>query len=147
MNAIYNIFRKLFGNFTACICVVSVNDLICFVNKACKFITNGKEVINMEKKIKILVACGSGIATSGVAAEVVKSICKKEKINADISKCAMSEISSLIDNVDILLTTSKYRSPINKPCMSVFGLISGINEDKISADLVKLLCEIEREKQ
>ena len=45
--------------------------------------------------------------------------------------------SSLKQNdVDLILTTTNYRKPLEKPCISVFGLISGINEGKIKQSII-----------
>lgn len=45
--------------------------------------------------ITILVACGSGVATSTLAADEVKSVCAEYGIaNVKINKCSMSELAS-----------------------------------------------------
>lgn len=86
--------------------------------------------------VNILVACGSGVATSTVAQEAVRDICKENGINAKIVKCTMSEIPSKEDDVDLILVTTNYRKKASKPVLKVFGLISGIGMDKITADIV-----------
>lgn len=99
----------------------------------------------MGKKVKIILACGSGIATSTVAADVVKKIAKAEGIECEIIKCRVYELISKAKNkeVDIVLSTGKiHEEQFEKPCMSVIGLISGINEAKIRADLAKILHKI-----
>ena len=90
-----------------------------------------------KKQLTILVACGSGVATSTVAQESVKEICKEAGIPAKIIKCTMSEIQSKQDDVDLIMVTTNYRKPVNKPLIKVFGLISGIGMDKIKEDIVK----------
>ena len=76
----------------------------------------------MANEVKILVACGSGVATSTVAQEILKG--------------SMSEIPLKQNDVDLILTTTNYRKPLEKPCISVFGLISGINEGKIKQSII-----------
>lgn len=92
----------------------------------------------MEKEVKILIACGSGIATSTVAQEKVKEILKGANIPAKIFKSNLNEVAGKQDSVDIIMVTSNYKKPLRKPCLSVFGLISGINEAKIANDIVDL---------
>ena len=53
----------------------------------------------MAKELKILVACGSGVATSTVAQEAVKKICAEAGIPAKILKSTMTEIQSKADNL------------------------------------------------
>ena len=90
----------------------------------------------MKNTVKILVACGSGVATSTVAQENVKDLLKEEGIPFEISTCTFSEIPSRQDNVDLILVTSKYNEALDKPLISVFGLISGINRKKIEEQII-----------
>ncbi|MGL4383130.1 MAG: PTS sugar transporter subunit IIB [Bacilli bacterium] len=96
----------------------------------------------MAKEVRILVACGSGVATSTVAQEAIKEICANHKIPIKIIKGTMNEIPSKQDNVDLICVTSKYQGVTTKPCITVFGLISGINQEKIEAELIALCNEI-----
>ncbi|MDO4169540.1 MAG: PTS sugar transporter subunit IIB [Lachnospiraceae bacterium] len=90
----------------------------------------------MTKEIKILVACGSGVATSTVAQEAVKKILSEAKIPGKIVKGTISEIPMKQNDVDLILVTTNYRKPLKKPCISVFGLISGIGADKIKKNII-----------
>ena len=94
------------------------------------------------REVKVLIACGSGIATSTVAQEKVKEILKKEKIPAKITKGTVGQVHYLQDDVDLILLTTKYNKPLNKPVISVFGLISGINEDQIKKEIIETCREI-----
>lgn len=99
----------------------------------------------MAKEVKVLVACGSGVATSTVAQEAVKKIAEEAKINIKITKVSLGEITDKEKDVDVILTTANYRKPLSKPYMSVFGLISGVNEAKVKSDLIALLQKIANE--
>lgn len=87
-------------------------------------------------ELTILVACGSGVATSTVAQEAVKKICKKEGIPVKIIKSTMSEIQSKQNSVDVIMVTTNYRKPVTKPLIKVFGLISGIGKEKIEEQII-----------
>ncbi|HIH0446226.1 TPA: PTS sugar transporter subunit IIB [Vibrio cholerae] len=90
--------------------------------------------------ITILIACGSGVATSTLAAEEVKSVCEENGITSfKINKCSMQELQSEQSNADIVLTTSKPKGDLDKPHMSVMGFITGINEDELRHQLAELL--------
>ena len=99
----------------------------------------------MAKEVKILVACGSGVATSTVAQEAVKEICARHDIACKIVKGTMSEIPTKQDVVDIICVTTKYNSPVSKPLLTVFGLISGINREQIEADLVQMCKQVQQQ--
>ena len=84
----------------------------------------------MAKEVKVLVACGSGVATSTIAQEEIKD--------------TISEVPMKQKDVDVVFTTANYRNPLEKPHLSVFGLVSGIGKDatrKKVADLLQKLAE------
>lgn len=91
----------------------------------------------MNRVLNILVACGSGIATSTVAQEAVKKIIADAGIKAKIFKSTMTEIPSKQENMDIIMVTTNYRQPLDKPLIKVFGLISGIGEEGIKKEIVE----------
>ena len=93
--------------------------------------------------INILVACGSGVATSTLAADEVKSVCAEYGITSfKINKCSMDELSSEMAHADIVLTTNNYKGDIGKPHMSVAGFVTGINEGALRKKLGELLTEV-----
>lgn len=86
----------------------------------------------MAKHIKILIACGSGIATSTIAADHIKEICETLDISAyEIIKCSMTEIGSYESNIDLILTTNNYDEETTKPHMNITGFLTGINEEAL----------------
>ncbi|MGI6512221.1 MAG: PTS sugar transporter subunit IIB [Catenisphaera adipataccumulans] len=99
----------------------------------------------MSKEVKVLVACGSGVATSTIAQEAIKEIAKDAGVNVRIVKGTIAEVPTKQNDVDVVFTTANYRKPLNKPYLSVFGLISNVNragtEKKVKDLLVKLANE------
>jgi PTS system galactitol-specific IIB component len=93
----------------------------------------------MGKKLRLLVACGSGIATSTVAAEKVQSVCKSAGVEAEIIKCTVQEIPGFIEDIDAVLTTTRYREKIDKPLLSVVSFITGLNEADTEKELSNLV--------
>lgn len=96
----------------------------------------------MTKEIKILVACGSGVATSTIAQEAVKQIAQNAGIKIKVIKATIAEVPEKQRDVDIVLTTANYRQPLEKPYMSVFGLISGVNKAATEKKLTELLKQV-----
>ena len=90
----------------------------------------------MAKEVKVLVACGSGVATSTIAQEEIKDIAKNAGVKIRLMKGTISEVPMKQKDVD--------RNPLEKPHLSVFGLVSGIGKDatrKKVADLLQKLAE------
>lgn len=96
----------------------------------------------MSKQINIIVACGSGVATSTVAVDAVKKILESAAIPAKISKCTLGELEGKQQDFDLALTTANYKKTLTIPHLSVFGLISGVNVDLVKIKLVQLCQEI-----
>lgn len=90
----------------------------------------------MKAKLKIYIACGSGIATSTVVQEKVKEILKRSGIQASITKGNIAQIPSMDGTVDLILVTSRYTKQLKTELLPVFGLISGINEEQIEKQIV-----------
>ena len=90
----------------------------------------------MSRELNVLIACGSGIATSTVAEECVKQILAEAGIRAKTFKATVPEIQSKQNEVDIICVTANYTKPVNVPLVKVFGLISGIGEDQVKAQLI-----------
>lgn len=99
-------------------------------------------MMKAKKQVVILVACGSGIATSTLAADAIKDICDEIGIDAVIKKSNMSEILTKAQDVDVVFTTNKYSETLPVPSLSVTSLITGIGEDEIRKKCKELLSKI-----
>ncbi|EOH95573.1 PTS sugar transporter subunit IIB [Enterococcus pallens] len=100
----------------------------------------------MNKKVEILIACGSGIATSTMAADEISELCEALNIPFHIQKSSMTEIEGYLNQVDVVFTTNNYSGEILKPHKNITGLITGIKEDEIKEELKELLSNISAEK-
>lgn len=96
----------------------------------------------MTRELQIVVACGSGVATSTVAMEIVKGILKEAGLPAKLYKCSLGELESKQAGMDLILTTSNYKKKLAVPVISVFGLISGVNADQVKGKLLETCHEI-----
>ncbi|MBS4210476.1 PTS sugar transporter subunit IIB [Bacillus sp. FJAT-50079] len=94
--------------------------------------------------IQIVVACGSGIATSTIAADAVTELLKEIGINNyKIIKTSMTELPSHVDSADVILTTNNYKND-EKPCVNIMGFVTGINEDGLKSKLKDLFLELNK---
>lgn len=97
-------------------------------------------------KLKILVACGSGVATSTLASRSVQEVCETYHIDASIETCSMSGVVDASSNADVVLTTNKYDKPLSCPVMSVTSFITGLRVDATKKALGELLQNISTQK-
>lgn len=96
----------------------------------------------MGRELNIIIACGSGVATSTIALDQVKKTLDEAGIKAKLYKCSLGELESKQKDMDLVLTTSNYKKELTVPHISVFGLISGVNIEAVKAKLVQLCKEI-----
>ncbi|MDQ0203967.1 PTS sugar transporter subunit IIB [Pectinatus haikarae] len=90
---------------------------------------NGKKLV--------LVACGTGIATSTVVNEAVSKLAKKNNIPVEIIQCKIMEVPGYSDGADLLVTTtvidkSKYAFPV----ISARAFLTGIGLDKVEDQIL-----------
>ncbi len=88
---------------------------------------------------KIVVACGGAIATSTVAANRIKDLCKKEGIPAEVSQCRVNELDTKKEGVDLIVTTARVKKDYGVPVIHGVGYISGIGIDKLDQEILDIL--------
>lgn len=94
----------------------------------------------MPDKMKtVLVACGTGIATSTVVAEKVNKIIKDNNLNAQVIQCKMAEVSSREKESDLLVTTTILPKSYSIPVVKALGYLTGVNTEKIDQEIIKYL--------
>lgn len=98
----------------------------------------------MKKRYLILSACGTGVATSTVAASACKSLLEERGIkNVEIVECKSSEIlgKAAIMRPDCIIHTAEI--PVDKldgiKCFRAIQLITGIGADQLGDQLADYL--------
>lgn len=81
------------------------------------------------RKIRVLVSCGGGIATSTFAADEIGKIAKRLGISVEISKHPLADVKAIGKEFDICFVTSKFSRDIGCEIVSVGGLITGLDEE------------------
>lgn len=84
----------------------------------------------MNRTVKVMVACGSGIATSTVAAGNIQEIFDELGVRVQITKCSISDIPSNYDGMDIIFVTNNYRGEAPCPVINVTSFLTGIRKNQ-----------------
>lgn len=84
---------------------------------------------------KVIVACGTGIATSTVVCVKIKEALAANNVQAEIVQCKVNEIPSKIDGADLVVTTTSYSND-TVPVIRALSFLTGIGEE---ADLKKIV--------
>ncbi|OCG21037.1 PTS galactitol transporter subunit IIB [Gilliamella sp. wkB108] len=91
-------------------------------------------------KKKIIVACGGAVATSTLAAEEIKDLCNDNNIQLDLVQCRINEISSFIDDVDLICTTAKMDQTFGDiPIVHGMPFVSGVGIDQLKEKILAIL--------
>ena len=91
------------------------------------------------KKV-VLVACGTGIATSTVVNKAVEKIAKANNLAIELIQCKMMEVPGYADRADLLITTTvvdkdKYAFPV----INGRPFLTGVGKAKAEKEILEHL--------
>ncbi|MGV0368783.1 PTS galactitol transporter subunit IIB [Corynebacterium sp. HMSC056F09] len=92
----------------------------------------------MSKK-NIIVACGGAVATSTMAADRIRELCKENGIEADVSQNRISELGSVASTADLIVTTAKVDRDYGVPVVHGIAFVSGINVEVTEQKILDVL--------
>ena len=87
-------------------------------------------------KLKVLVACGAGIATSTVVMKRVEDLFKSNNIDVDIIQIIIAEAQARVSDADIFITTTLLPGEFKIPAIKAMGYLTGINADKVDEQII-----------
>lgn len=95
----------------------------------------------MAERKRILVACGTGMATSTAAAESLREALEEQGISPEIAQCKVSEMKSYVDSFEphVIVTTAKVSDDFGVPVFSGQPFLTGIGEDEVVEDIVEVI--------
>ena len=90
---------------------------------------------------KMIIMCGSGVATSTVVTNKVKNWLKEKGLDSEVSitqSTMASEINN-IDNYDIALSTTSVPDSVKDKVIHGLPLLTGIGDEKVYEEIEKQL--------
>ena len=88
---------------------------------------------------KIIVACGGAVATSTVAADAIRDLCKKHGIAADVHQMRIIEIDSAAAGADLVVTTMRITPTFDTPYVNGMAFLTGINREATEEKILSIL--------
>lgn len=76
----------------------------------------------------IVIACGTGVATSTIVVEKVKNLLQDHDIDANIIQCTMSDVAGHADQADLIITTMQLKNDFDKPIVTAISFLTGIGQ-------------------
>jgi PTS system galactitol-specific IIB component len=95
------------------------------------------------KTYRILVACGTGIATSTVIADRIKNICEKAGFKVSVEQCKVTQVEGLAKTFDLIVASTQIPKTITTPYISGLSYLTGINREGTDAAIVARLKELD----
>lgn len=89
------------------------------------------------KKIRVLVACGAGIATSTVVMKKVEDLFAKNELPVEITQIKISEAAGKQDEADMLVSTTMLPTEYKIPAISAMAFLTGIGTEKVEAKIIE----------
>ncbi len=85
----------------------------------------------------VIVSCGTGIATSTVAAKAIEEACKEAGIDVITKQCKGQEIPELLkQGADLIVTTSVMRFDPGIPVVKGLAFLTGVGKDEIVQEIL-----------
>lgn len=88
---------------------------------------------------KILVACGTAIATSTVVAKKLQEALEKRGLAVKIDQCKASEVAAKVKGYDLVVSTTEVGDTGGKPLVRTVSFLTGIGVDADVQKIAKLL--------
>jgi PTS system galactitol-specific IIB component len=95
----------------------------------------------MPIKIRVLVACGTSIATATVAANKVREIAEKAGLKVDVAQCKALELRGKIQtyNPHVIVAMTPVPKDLGIPVFNGIPFLSGVGMDKLNQEILAAL--------
>lgn len=90
-------------------------------------------------KKRILVVCGTGIATSTVVARKLEEELEKRGIEVETRQCKAAEVEGRLEGVDLIVTTTPVPGNLGVPVIRTLAFLTGIGENEAVEEVAKKL--------
>lgn len=88
---------------------------------------------------RVIVACGSGVATSQMVASKVGRLLKEKRVNAVVDAVDIKSIDTHIKQCDAYIAITAPTKQFNVPVLNGIAFLTGMNMDKELEKLIEIL--------
>ncbi|HLU53046.1 MAG TPA: PTS sugar transporter subunit IIB [Acidimicrobiia bacterium] len=88
---------------------------------------------------RVLIACGTGIATSTVVADKVRKHLKANGIEAKVDQTKVSELHRGAKGYDLVVATTNVPKSVEAPVVNGLPFLTGVGVDKVLDEIVEHL--------
>ena len=88
---------------------------------------------------RILVACGTAIATSTVVAKAIEEGMAERGIKVITRQCKAAEVKGLAHDVDLIVTTTPVPKDLEVPVIQTLAFLTGVGKEDVLNQIEKAL--------
>ena len=92
-------------------------------------------------KKTILVACGSGIATSTAIVAAIREMLDENGIECNIEQCSILEIEEYEDSCDFIVSSSRLQKEYSIPSINGVSFLTGVGLEETKEKILKQIGE------
>lgn len=96
------------------------------------------------KTYRILIACGSGIATSTVIADKVRTLCQSNGYQVKIQQTKVVEVEKMADDFDLIVASTRIPESIQTPSVFAINYLTGINQKTTDQQILDIIAQLEK---
>lgn len=96
----------------------------------------------MARTVRLMVSCGSGIATSTHVASMVKEYMDERHIPVSIETCSVQDLANRASGCDMVLSTTQVAFDPGVPVFSGLPLLIGVGEEEVMEEMAAKMKEI-----
>ena len=97
--------------------------------------------MKMAGKKTILVACGTAIATSTVVAKAIEEALYDRGLYVNIRQCKAAEVPSLVEDADLIVTTTPVSVDKDIPVIQTLAFLTGIGKEDVIEQIINHIQE------
>jgi PTS system galactitol-specific IIB component len=91
--------------------------------------------------MKIVVACGSGVATSTVIASKVQDLLDRNNLKAQIVQCTLHEVDSYAKGAKLVVSSMPGLRVSDVPVVVAFPYITGLGTEELDEKILSILMD------
>ena len=88
---------------------------------------------------RILVACGTAVATSTVVAKSIEEILRDRGIDVVTRQCKASEVASMLSGVSLVVTTTPLQGDLGVPVIQTLAFLTGMGKEAVIEQIIQAL--------
>jgi PTS system galactitol-specific IIB component len=93
------------------------------------------------KNMKIIIACGSGVATSTLFASKVEDILKRNNLRAQVIQCSLNEVDGYLKGATLVVTSMARLKVEGVPMVVALPYLTGVGAEATDAEIERILLE------